>query len=73
MQVEIFSVLRRAWMYLRDKNVSLARTRHRDLFTGERDVLAVTIPHPYELPKIFRDLVHEFPMWIITTQTFHLL
>lgn len=57
-----FSVLRRAWMYLRDKNVSLARTRRSDLFTGERDVLAVTVPHPYELPKLFRDLAHEFPM-----------
>ena len=37
-----FSTLRRAWVYLRDKNVSLTRTRRRDLFTGERDVLAVT-------------------------------
>lgn len=57
-----FSTLRRAWVYLRDKNVNLARTRRSDLFTGERDVLAVTVPHPHELPKIFRALAHEFPM-----------
>jgi len=57
-----FATLRRAWVYLRDKNVNLARTRRTDLFAGERDVLAITVPHPYELPKIFRDLSHEFPM-----------
>ena len=57
-----FATLRRAWVYLRDKNVSLARTRRTDLFAGERDVLAITVPHPHELPKIFHNLSHEFPM-----------
>ena len=57
-----FSILRRAWMYLRDKKVDLARTRRKDLFNGECDVLAITVSHPYELPKIYRDLSDEFPM-----------
>lgn len=68
-----FSTLRRAWIYLRDKNVNLARTWRSDLFTGERDVLAITVPHPHELPKIFRDLARGFRCWIITTQTFRFL
>ena len=41
-----FSILRQAWRFLREKDVSLARTRRRDLFTGEQDVLAVTVPSP---------------------------
>ena len=41
-----FSLLRQAWRFLREKDVSLARTCRRDLFTGEQDVLAVTVPSP---------------------------
>ena len=57
-----FSILRRAWVFLKDKNVGLERTRRKDLFTGECDVLAITVQNSSELPKIFRELSGEFPM-----------
>ena len=57
-----FAILRKAWMYLRAKNVSLARVRRRDLFSGECDVLSVTVKLPHELPGIFSELSRTFPM-----------
>lgn len=56
-----FSLLRRAWMRLKDKDVNLERTTRRDLFLGERDVLAVTTVNPSELPNIFANLSREMP------------
>ena len=56
-----FSLLRQAWIYLRDKDVKLERTTRRDLFLGERDVLSVTISSPSKLPKIFSGLSRQFP------------
>jgi DNA polymerase-2 len=56
-----FATLRQAWIFLKDKGVSLARTRRRDLFTGERDVLAVTVLKPADLPGIFGELTRQFP------------
>jgi len=56
-----FNTLRQAWRFLQGKDVSLARTRRRDLFTGERDVLAVTSPNPANVSKIFYELSGIFP------------
>lgn len=55
-----FSVLRQAWRFLQDKNVSLARETRRDLFTGEREVLAVTVSRPADLPGLFAELSAAF-------------
>lgn len=56
-----FSLLRQAWKYLREKNVRLERTASRDLFLGERDVMAVTTPDPANIQKLFADLQRQFP------------
>lgn len=56
-----FSLLRQAWKYLREKNVRLERTVRRDLFLGERDVMAVTTPDPANIQKLFGDLQRQFP------------
>ncbi len=56
-----FSLLRQAWVYLRDKDVKLDRTVRRDLFLGERDVLSITTSSPAKLPKIFSGLSNQFP------------
>lgn len=56
-----FSILRQAWHFLQDKGVALARETRRDLFTGEREVLSVTVPRPAELPSLFAELSRQFP------------
>ena len=56
-----FSILRQAWRFLREKDVTLARTRRRDLFTGEQDVLAITVPSPSRISRIFYELSAGFP------------
>ncbi len=56
-----FSLLRQVWKYLREKNVRLERTASRDLFLGERDVMAVTTPDPANIQKLFADLQRQFP------------
>jgi DNA polymerase-2 len=56
-----FSLLRQAWRFLREKEVKLERTRRRDLFLGERDVLAVITSKPMGLQKLFGELQRQFP------------
>ncbi len=56
-----FSLLRQAWKYLREKNVRLERTVRRDLFLGERDVMAVTTSDTANIHKLFGDLQRQFP------------
>ncbi|HMN01044.1 MAG TPA: DNA polymerase domain-containing protein, partial [Anaerolineales bacterium] len=56
-----FALLRQAWVYLKNKNVKLERATRRDLFLGERDVMAITLPHPSLLPNLFADLSRQFP------------
>lgn len=56
-----FALLRQAWMFLKNKNVKLERTARRDLFLGERDVLAVTVTNPSALPNLFAELSQQFP------------
>jgi DNA polymerase-2 len=56
-----FSLLRQAWIHLKDKDVKLERTIRRDLFLGERDVLSVTTSYPSKLPKLFAGLSRQFP------------
>jgi DNA polymerase-2 len=56
-----FSLLRQAWIYLKDKNVKLERVTRRDLFFGERACLGVTISHPSQLPGLFAELSRQFP------------
>ena len=56
-----FNLLRQAWIYLKEKDVRLARTIRRDLFLGERDVMAVTTSNPAGLQKLFVELQRQFP------------
>jgi DNA polymerase-2 len=56
-----FTLLRQAWIYLKDKDVRLERTTRRDLFLGERDVMAVTISNPSSMPELFGELSRQFP------------
>jgi DNA polymerase-2 len=56
-----FQSLRQAWRFLQSRNVSLARETRRDLFSGERAVLAVTVHAPAALPGLFSELSGEFP------------
>lgn len=56
-----FSLLRQAWKYLRKKNVRLERTVRRDLFLGERNVMAVSTSDPANIQKLFGDLQRQFP------------
>lgn len=56
-----FAVLRQAWIYQKDKNVKQERATRRDLFLGEREVMAVTLSNPSVLPALFADLSRQFP------------
>jgi len=56
-----FSLLRQAWIYLKEKDVRLERTVRSDLFLGERDVLAVTTSNPAGIQKMFGELQRQFP------------
>ena len=56
-----FRLLRQAWIYLKERDVRLERTNRRDLFLGERDVMAVTTPDPANIQKLFGDLQRQFP------------
>jgi len=56
-----FGLLRQAWIYLRDKDVRLERMIRRDLFLGELDVLGITTSNPSKIPKLFADLLRQFP------------
>jgi DNA polymerase II len=57
-----FQLLRQAWAYLRDKDVELSRIMRRDLFSGERDVMAITVQYPSQLSEYYRELFRRFPM-----------
>ena len=54
-------ILRQAWRCLQGKGVELARTRRRDLFSGELDLLSVTAPTPDQATRVFRELSARFP------------
>ncbi len=56
-----FGLLRQAWSYLKEKEVRLERTVRRDLFLGERDVMAVTSSNPAGVQRLFGDLKRKFP------------
>ena len=56
-----FELLRHAWRFLQDKRVKLDRVRRQDLFTGDLDVLAITVPNPVEVPRTFYTLSNQFP------------
>ena len=56
-----FSLLRQAWIFLKEKDVRLARTIRRDLFLGDRDVMAVTSSSPAHIQKLFSELQRQFP------------
>ena len=53
--------LREAWLFFKDKQVQLARESKRDLFSGEHNLLAVTVKQPAELPAILSDFSARFP------------
>ena len=52
-----FKLLRAAWIFLKGK-AELARTKRRDLFLGERDVMQVTLANGL---KIIQELQSKFP------------
>ncbi|MDO8754574.1 MAG: hypothetical protein Q7J80_11820, partial [Anaerolineales bacterium] len=52
-----FKLLRAAWIFLKGK-AQLVRTRKRDLFLGERDVMQVTLTNDH---KLIRELQTQFP------------
>ncbi len=56
-----FHLLRQAWMLMKDKEARLERTTRRDLFLGERDVLAVTTSNPADMQKLFAELQQKLP------------
>lgn len=56
-----FAALRQAWRFLRQKDVRLARAARRDLFSGRRDVLAITAPDPAAAVEMYRALSGAFP------------
>jgi DNA polymerase-2 len=56
-----FSLLRQAWIYLKDGKVEMERTTRRDLFLGGREVMSVTLSSPSKLHKLFSDLSRRFP------------
>ena len=56
-----FAILHRAWKTLQSKDVLLARTIGRDLFTGERDVMSITAANPVLSTTLFRELSNQFP------------
>lgn len=53
--------LREAWLFLKAKQIGRARETRRDLFTGPRDLLAITVLRPVELPTIFAEFSNQFP------------
>ena len=57
-----FAVLRQAWAYLRERDVVLERQRRYDLFSGDLDVLAITVPRPEQVRPLYYDLAERFPM-----------
>ncbi len=57
-----FALLRQAWVYLKRRDVVLERQRRRDLFSGDLDVLAITVPRPDRVNPLYYDLTEHFPM-----------
>lgn len=55
------SVLRRAWRFLSQKGCRLTRTTRHDLFFGERDLLAVSLPSPAAVAPLYQTLINIFP------------
>ncbi len=53
--------LREAWRFLQSKHVNLARTSRRDLFTGQHDLLSITLARPLDLPGLFSEFTQLFP------------
>ena len=53
--------LRAAWKHLKAQSLRLAHEVRRDLFSGDLDVLAVSVPSPSELPDVFNELSRIFP------------
>jgi DNA polymerase-2 len=53
--------LRAAWRFLRPFQLALARQTRRDLFSGQLDLLAVTLPHPAALPPLLAEFIAQFP------------
>ncbi len=56
------AVLRQAWRFLQDDGVRLSRQVRRDLFHGERVVLAVMVNLPGRLAEVYRRLAQTFPI-----------
>ena len=55
------SLLRAAWKRLRGQAVKLERQTRRDLFSGDRDTIAITVQDPGEVPHVFSEMSREFP------------
>jgi DNA polymerase II len=57
-----FALLRQAWIYLKGRDVLLERQHQRDLFIGDLDVLAITVPRPEQVRPLYYDLAGRFPV-----------
>ena len=57
-----FALLRQVWIDLKEHDVQLARERRRDLFSGDMDLLAITVPRPEQVRSLYYDLTERFPM-----------
>ncbi len=58
-----FPRLRALWRFLqtRPSTPRLGRTRRRDLFSGDVDVMTITVPNPAHLPRLARQVTGRFP------------
>ncbi len=58
-----FPRLRELWRFVKSHSVfaTLRREQRRDLFTGQRDVLAIQVANPAQQPQLCRDVIARFP------------
>ena len=53
--------LRELWIFLRSRNVGLAKVTREDLFDGPQEVMQIRISSPAIYRKIFREVKERFP------------
>jgi DNA polymerase-2 len=58
-----FPRLRELWRFVESHPVAakMRREQRRDLFSGQRDVLAIQVANPAQQPRLCRDLIGRFP------------
>jgi DNA polymerase-2 len=58
-----FPHLRQLWQFVKNHPIpaTLRREQRRDLFSGQRDVLAIQVSNPAQQPRLCRDIIGRFP------------